>query len=103
MKSMHFCTEKMLDHIYNMKKGDIFSSIRTGWIPGYYINDIIRITRRFVKNEKDPLITEAKVIGVEPLKFKEIERNEFTEEEINIYHRKFNPEHYFFKITFQKI
>ena len=91
LKSFHFCTEKLLEKI-NTGDGYILT-IRTGWTPSIYPNDIINLK----DNTKDgKIIRTGKVVSIIPIKFKNIDTS--CKEEILRYNRKFNPEHFFFKI-----
>jgi len=94
MKSLHFCTPKLLQYIKTHSK---FTTIRTGWIPTIYPRDVIALKDR---TQDDVIMCEAEVIAVQPVIFKELDLNDpLIKEEIQRYNRAFNKNHYFFKIT----
>jgi len=97
MKSLHFCTPKLLQYIKTHSK---FTTIRTGFVPNIYAGDIINIID---KTQNNKIICCAKVLFVRPASF--IQLDEFdllVAEEIGRYKRNFHPEHYFFIIRLEK-
>ena len=91
MKSIHFCTPKKLKEI---KTSSNFVTIRTGWIPGIYPDDTIKINER---TDHDELICFARVISVEPIRFEDL--GDEHKEEVARYNRKFHLKHWFFLIN----
>lgn len=98
MKSIHFCTSLKLESLKKLEDGEIFSTVRTGWNPTIYSEDIIKINERIEK--KDYFLFNAEVSGVFPVKYKKLigYATEEDREEIGRYNKKFNPEHWFFRI-----
>ena len=94
---MHFCTEKLLKDIYNQKKS--IYTLRTGWIPTIYPNDIINLKD---KNSDNKIICTGVVKGVHPLRFRYVDVIKHKEELLK-YKRKFHPEQWFFIIKIELI
>lgn len=103
MKSIHFCTKKKLEELKKLELDEIFSTLRTWWIPNIYMDDIVKINERIDK--KDTLLFHGKVILVKFEKYGNLLRhiNDIDKEEISKYNRKFNVQHYFYQIFLTKI
>ena len=110
VKNLHFCTEELLSQLYEGFPGDIIKTYRTGWVPGFYVGDVVNLNDRD-SNNKDSFIRKGKIKWILPLQYKE-----FTEyhkqrgyrykkglKEIKRYNRKFHPEHWFFQIGIKLI
>ena len=99
MKSLHFCTPNKLTEIQNNVK---FETYRTGFIPGMYPGDLIKINKRTTKKapHDDKQICLAHVFEIVPTMFRDLPME--SREEIERYNRRFNQYHWFFKITLIK-
>jgi len=100
MKSIHFCTPKKLKQVKSKNK---FDSIRIGWTPDLYPGDIIKIKERKTKKapHNDIEISNAKVLSVKPILFRNLDKTKHAEE-IKRYNRKFNPDKWVFLLKFEK-
>lgn len=97
MKSLHFCTPKMLAKIESLRTETYktLTTIRTGWIPQLYKEDIINLINFHTKD----VIATAKVLSVTPIQVQFLDlEDELIWEELERYNKKFHPEQYFFKI-----
>ena len=107
MKSLHFCTPLMVQHLLDPVILDM-ETIRTGWVPSCYKGDIIQAKWRKYEapfnystpSHDEPLML-IEITGVTPMQFKELTHPNY-QEEINRYQRKFHPEQWFFVIQFRK-
>jgi len=105
MKSMHFCTPKLVKAILDpMSFTNI--SIRTGWILGVFKGDLVKANWRRYETEwdyktphHDEFIGLIKIQSVSPVYFREICKMQYAEE-IERYNRKFHPYQWFFYIAF---
>ena len=95
MKSLHFCTERLLESIYKNKRFII--TLRTGWVPTIYPGDVINIKD---KNLDNKIICTGTVKGVHPLRYRYVNKIKHSEELLK-YKRKFNLEHWFFEIRIE--
>ena len=98
MKSIHFCTPRKLEEVHENKE---FLSIRTGYIPSFFPGDVIKINHRNFSGI-DLFLYQGKVISVIPVLFRDLDKDNHKEE-IERYHRKFNPDQWFFIIKIRKM
>lgn len=99
MKSIHFCTPKMIDHFLTHS---FTTSYRTGFIPDYEDGEIIKVFQ-ILPDKSKVQIGEAKVLTMYPVQIKNIVWTELWEEELCRYKRTFKPTRWFFKIELVRL
>jgi hypothetical protein len=85
-------------------KHPFFDTVQTGYVPDIYPLDIVRINERSTEITPyiDKFIMFARVIQVYPQERSVLVADRDLEE-VERYNQKFNPNHYFFRIRFQKL
>ena len=101
MKSIHFCTPLKLQEI---KENIYFDTVRTGFIPTFFPEEIIQINERkdYEKKKDDQFICLAKVLSCKPVVYGLLNKTKH-QEEITRYHKKFDHRQYFFEIQLKKM
>lgn len=110
VKSLHFCTPKLVAFIKEIPIGGIFYSFRTGWITTIFPGDIIRCNERD-DQKNETLLTYAFTIKAAPIHYNKLTADyygggslwEMAREEITRYGRTFHPLHIFIQLGFQKL
>ena len=106
MKNLHFCKYILLV-VNEAQDGNVFSTYRTGFVPGVYTDEIVNLNERIGKKE-NKFLCKGKIQYVLPLQYKEFEKYSFHSEGLkelkeSYKGRKFHPDQWFFEISIKVI
>lgn len=106
MKSLHFCTPKLVQFIRESEVGENIFTFRTGWTPNIYQRDIIACYER--REELSRNVLRANRPSLNYLRTNDLFLHggilyEMACEEVARYHRVFHHDHPFYQICLKKL